>query len=117
MIPYFHLEAFHLTDSLALQPFGLLVGTGVLMGAWLAKKRGAEVGISEQEVRDSIFWAVVPAFWMAHWFDLFLYHPEWFEEKGPLIFFKFWDGMSSFGGFFGALIGLSFYFKRKRKPW
>lgn len=117
MIPFIRATSLHLTDSIVLQPFGLLVGTGVMLGAWLVKRRAREVGIAEDEIRDVIFWSVIPGFWMAHWFTLFLYHPEWLDSKGPLIIFKFWEGLSSFGGFLGAFLGGFFYFWRKKKPW
>jgi phosphatidylglycerol:prolipoprotein diacylglycerol transferase len=117
MIPYFQATAIHLTDSIALQPFGLLVGTGVLLGAWLAKRRAREAGVSEDEIRSAIFSAVIPGFLMAHWVTLFFYHFEWLDTKGPLIIFKFWEGLSSFGGFLGAFLGLLVYFGRKRKSW
>src|SRR4051812_35875230 len=80
MIPYFNLTAIHLTDSIALQPFGLLVGTGVLAGAELAKRRAREAGVDASEIRDAIFWALVPGFWIAHWIVLAFYHQEWVAE-------------------------------------
>lgn len=117
MIPYFRPSAVPLFGGLQLQPFGLLVGTAVLMGVWMAKRRARQAGVPEKEIQDAIFWAVVPGFLMAHWWTVFLYHPDWIETRGWTIIFKFWEGLSSFGGFFGALIGLTAYFKYLRKPW
>jgi phosphatidylglycerol:prolipoprotein diacylglycerol transferase len=117
MIPYFKAQPIHLFGSLQLQPFGLLVGTGVLAGAWLCKRRARQAGIPEKEIQDAIFWAVVPGFLMAHWWTVFLYHPDWLDTRGWSIVFKFWEGLSSFGGFFGAFLGMSFYFWHLRKPW
>jgi phosphatidylglycerol:prolipoprotein diacylglycerol transferase len=117
MIPFFKAHAIPIYGSLQLQPFGLLVGTGVLLGAWLCKKRAKEAGIPEKEIQDAIFWAVVPGFIMAHWWTVFLYHTEWLDTKGWVVALKFWEGLSSFGGFFGAFLGMTFYFTRLRKPW
>jgi phosphatidylglycerol:prolipoprotein diacylglycerol transferase len=36
-------------------------------------------------------------------------------ETGPRDWLAFWNGMDSFGGFFGALVGLALYFRRR--PW
>jgi phosphatidylglycerol---prolipoprotein diacylglyceryl transferase len=117
MIPFFKAYPIPVVGALQLQPFGLLVGTGVLAGAWLCKRRAKEVGISEKEIQDTIFWAVVPGFIMAHWWTVFLYHSDWLETKGWIVALQFWDGLSSFGGFLGALLGMAFYFRRIRKPW
>ena len=117
MIPYFKAQPIPLYGSLQLQPFGLLVGTGVLLGAWLVKKRAKEAGIPEKEIQDAIFWAVVPGFIMAHLWTVFLYHTEWLDTRGWIVALKFWEGLSSFGGFFGAFLGLAFYFTRLHKPW
>jgi phosphatidylglycerol:prolipoprotein diacylglycerol transferase len=117
MIPYFKPTPIQLFGGLQLQPFGLLVGTAVLAGAWMAKRRANQAGIPEKEIQDAIFWAVVPGFLMAHWWTVFLYHPDWIESRGWTIIFKFWEGLSSFGGIFGALLGLAAYFRHLGKPW
>ena len=51
MIPYFKATPIQLFGGLQLQPFGLLVGTAVLMGAWLTKRRAREAGIPVESVR------------------------------------------------------------------
>jgi phosphatidylglycerol:prolipoprotein diacylglycerol transferase len=117
MIPFFRVHPIPVFGNLTLQPFGLLVGTGVLVGAWFAKRRAHQDGIPEKEIQDAIFWAVVPGFLMAHWWTVFLYHPEWLDERGWSVVFKFWEGLSSFGGFFGAALGMFLYFRHLHKPW
>jgi phosphatidylglycerol:prolipoprotein diacylglycerol transferase len=42
--------------------------------------------------------------------------PAWLA-KDHLVLLKIWRGMSSFGGFAGALAGAFFYFQRRRRPW
>ena len=69
MIPFIRVHPIEIYGSLQLQPFGLLVGTGVLAGAWLCKRRAKQAGIPEKEIQDAIFWAVVPGFLMAHWWS------------------------------------------------
>lgn len=117
MIPYIRPEPIALFGGLKLQPFGMLVVTGVLAGAWLVRRRAREAGIALQEVQDMIFWAVIPGFIMAHWWTVILYHPEWLESRGWIVLLKFWEGLSSFGGFFGAFLGLAFYFRGRKKSW
>jgi phosphatidylglycerol:prolipoprotein diacylglycerol transferase len=117
MIPYFRPQPIQLFGGLQLQPFGLLVGLAVLLGAWLYKRRARQAGLPEREAQDVVFWAVVPGFFMAHWWTVFLYHPDWLDTRGWTIVFKFWEGLSSFGGFFGAFLGTFAYFMYLRKPW
>jgi phosphatidylglycerol:prolipoprotein diacylglycerol transferase len=38
-------------------------------------------------------------------------------RHGVLGLFEFWNGMSAFGGFFGALIGLALYYARRGATW
>jgi phosphatidylglycerol:prolipoprotein diacylglycerol transferase len=46
-----------------------------------------------------------------------LYQPGELSQRGPWVLLEFWNGMSSFGGFFGALLGLAVYYRRLGKPW
>jgi phosphatidylglycerol:prolipoprotein diacylglycerol transferase len=48
---------------------------------------------------------------IGHVFDAIAYHPEVVADN-PLFLLRIWDGLSSFGGFLGAVIGLFVYLKR-----
>jgi phosphatidylglycerol:prolipoprotein diacylglycerol transferase len=60
-------------------------------------------------------WALISGFLGSHLVVL-LTEPHAFEHGfGSLV--EFWNGMSAFGGFFGALAGLTIHFRRRRRQW
>jgi phosphatidylglycerol---prolipoprotein diacylglyceryl transferase len=114
MIPWF------VTPSLPLGPvaihvFGVLVACGILVGARLTQKRGVQLGLDPERVSQMITTVLICGFLMAHWFDVFAYPPAhqditlW-KILNPL------EGISSFGGFAGALIGLYAWCRVKKQP-
>lgn len=108
MIPYFQIPPLHIVGSYALQPFGTLVVTGILLGAWMAQRRAREHGIERSEMSNTVFSAVAPGLLGARVFDYLFY------GTGPLLSL----GLSSYGGFLGALIGMTVYFTWfNRKAW
>jgi phosphatidylglycerol---prolipoprotein diacylglyceryl transferase len=88
MIPYIKVPDLHL-GPLTLHPFGILVATGVLVGTALASRRAKWLG-----------------------YDLFYHWDEVVKRPYSLLFL--WEGLSSFGGFVGALIGILLW---KRLDW
>ena len=112
MIPYFEVQNFHL-GSITIQTWGLMVALGFLFGAfasvWLAKKRGLEPKI----VWDSLTWIIVGALIGARLIHVIFYEPAYFAGN-PLEIIAIWNGgLSSVGGFIGALIGGITVLKRK----
>lgn len=126
MIPWFRLEGIpipfpeyvdvfgyriSLPQDWAIQPFGLLVATGVMLGASLAERRARVVGVHPSAVASCGGHVLVGGFVVGHVFDTLAYHPELVLER-PLQLLRVWDGLSSFGGFLGAVLGLSVYVRR-----
>lgn len=103
MIPYIHVEVLRI-GPLPLQPFGILVATGVAIGIWLSVRRARQLGVHARELHSFITWILLPGFIGGHVFDSIFYHPqEVMQHPETLVFF--WYGLSSFGGFLGALLG------------
>lgn len=98
-----------------IKPFGLLVATGVYLGAWVAMRRGRQRGLDEVKLNSFIVWVVGLGFVGAHVFDAIFYTPERIARDW-LYIFKLWAGLSSYGGFLGAIIGalLFKYVKREK---
>lgn len=112
-IPWFKLKGWTIPDSdIGIQPFGILVAIGVLAGARLAEWRAVRLGMKREVISDFITHVVLIGFILGHIFDMVFYYPEKIIEK-PLEILMIWRSLSSFGGFFGAVIG-AFYWRSKR---
>lgn len=109
-LPYFTLPSIDL-GPLSLQPFGILVATGVLVGAYVARKRAETLQLDEDHLRSLIGWILVTGFVGAHIFDVLAYQMDELKED-PLLLIKVWAGISSYGGFLGALIGFFVYTRK-----
>ncbi len=88
----------------SIKPFGTLVALGVYIGAIVAKRRADERRLDAKKMTDLIFWTVAAGFIGGHVLDAVFYHPARLA-KDPLYVLRLWDGLSSYGGFTGALIG------------
>ena len=115
-IPWFKLEGIHipgLPESVAIQPFGLLVAIGVIWGARVTEKRSSRLGLRSDLISDFITHVVIIGFVLGHIFDRVFYEPE-IILKEPWDLLMPWRSLSSFGGFFGAVAG-AFIWKARRK--
>ncbi|MBX3211945.1 MAG: prolipoprotein diacylglyceryl transferase [Labilithrix sp.] len=104
MIPYIHVPDLKL-GPLTLHPFGLLVATGVIIGTWLATRRARQRGLDLDKLNSFITWMLVAGFLGGHMLDQIFYHPAEVLKR-PWSIFLLWEGLSSFGGFVGGLIGV-----------
>ncbi|HTM20643.1 MAG TPA: prolipoprotein diacylglyceryl transferase family protein [Kofleriaceae bacterium] len=102
-LPYFTLPTIQI-GPLDLQPFGILVATGVLLGAWIGRLRGKYLGVDENEIRVLTGYLLVFGFLGAHLFDTLFYGMDRLKED-PILILKVWDGISSYGGFIGGVVG------------
>lgn len=118
-IPWFRAEAIEIPTPwgtpLAIHPFGLLVATGVVLGAYLARWKAKRDGLHPETVMNLAGWVLVPGFVCAHIFDDLAYRPELVAEN-PLHLLMIWEGISSFGGFFGAIAGALVWRHRNGLP-
>ena len=116
MIPYFQIPSLPIFDSVAIHPFGVLVATGILVGASLTIRRGRKLGLDEEMVKSMIFWSVFTGFVFAHVLDVLLYqeHPDTGSMVRALLDPR--SGLSSMGGFLGAVVGLFAWCKRNKQP-
>jgi phosphatidylglycerol:prolipoprotein diacylglycerol transferase len=116
MFPYIHVPDLPLLKEqvdvlgihigpIALHPFGLLVATGVIIGTYLATNRARKMGLDLERLNSFITWMLVAGFIGGHMLDDIFYHPDEIA-KNPLRLIKLWEGLSSFGGFTGGLIGV-----------
>jgi phosphatidylglycerol---prolipoprotein diacylglyceryl transferase len=104
VLPYIDLPELKL-GPIPIHWFGILVATAVLVGISLARWRAPRHGLDRDRLESFINWMLVGGFLGAHVFDSLFYHPgEVLRRPWSLLFI--WEGLSSFGGFLGALIGV-----------
>jgi phosphatidylglycerol:prolipoprotein diacylglycerol transferase len=100
---------------ISIKPFGALVAIGVYLGAYLTLQRARRIGLDERAMGSFIAHVVGYGFVGGHVLDELFYYPQRLVDD-PLSIFKLWDGLSSFGGFTGAVIGMLIWRSRLRVP-
>jgi phosphatidylglycerol:prolipoprotein diacylglycerol transferase len=114
MIPYIDIGPWQL-GPLTIYPFGIMVGLAILVGAAVGQKRAEKLGLNPKVFSEAVIWMYVGAFAMAHWVSVIFYFPHRIWED-PLSLLKFWEGISSFGGFLGGAATLYIYARIKKLP-
>ncbi len=115
-IPYdlFMFGPWEIYGPLKIQSFGLLVAIGLLLAFTMASRRGErEFGISGEEFQNFGMYLVVIGWISSHVLNIVFYEPEKILED-PLILFKVWGSISSYGGFIGGVLAAFIY--RWRHP-
>lgn len=98
-----------------LEPFGIVVAVGVLIGMSVCLRYAKEKNLDEYMARDQMFWILVFGFIVSHWISVLFYFPGQVLED-PWVLLKITNGLSSVGGFFGAFIGMNWYLWRMKQP-
>lgn len=112
LTPYLQVPSLPIWGRIAIHPFGILVAGGVVIGAWLTRRRGLKLGLREEMVRSMIAWSVLSGFVGAHVVDVLMYQRgDPAERLAALMDPRM--GLSSMGGFAGAVLGLWVWCRRK----
>lgn len=127
LIPWFELSAweipFPFIGSLKLQPFGLLVAIGILVGSRVAEWRAERTGVPRHLVADFLIYTVFIGLVLCAVLNMAMYEPEKFAQMGRAIASWFssgesvpfpYPGLSSFGGFVGGT-AVAFWYRQKKK--
>lgn len=96
----------------SIKPFGALVALGVTAGIMVSMARCRQRGLDTNEMKDFIVYVVGIGFVVSHVLDAVFYHPATVLAE-PLYLLKIWAGLSSYGGFIGAVVG-AFVYRRVR---
>jgi phosphatidylglycerol---prolipoprotein diacylglyceryl transferase len=107
MIPYFAQPHLSL-GPVSIHLFGVLVAIGLLAGLRLVRQRAEVTGLNVALAERLGIWVIVGGFAGAHLIDRLVYFPRetWAD---PMSLLRFWESISSFGGFLGATVaGLVF---------
>lgn len=118
LIPYFPPPVFNIF-GLPLDSWSLLVALGFVFGMEVSRARAIRLGIEIKDIVDGALFIVGMGFIFGHWVYVLAYHPELIDEHGWEIMLRIWAGQSSNGGFLGAIIGTTLWFRviRPRPFW
>jgi phosphatidylglycerol:prolipoprotein diacylglycerol transferase len=111
MLPYFPQPSLRV-GPIDFHLFGFLVVMGAFVGLEIARRRAAQAGLERARI-DAVFgWVLVFGFVGGHVFDELLYEPAR-ALAHPLSLLRIWDGLGSFGGFAGAIVGATLFAWRR----
>ena len=114
MIPYFAQPEYHLFGPVTVHAFGAIVAIAVIVGWQMAFARARKKGLEPELFEDLLSYVVLTGFVVAHLYSVLAYFPREAMEN-PLLLLKFWEDISSFGGFVGGLLGLWLFFRFKAR--
>jgi phosphatidylglycerol:prolipoprotein diacylglycerol transferase len=113
VIPYFEQPRLPL-GLFTIHAFGVLVAVAMLVGMRMVRRRAQSDGLDPLLADRLVTWILLGGFAGAHLVDRLIYFPaETLAE--PVRLLKFWEGLSSFGGFLGAIVGAILFFRRNSK--
>lgn len=120
LIPYLSMPEKTLVDlpvigQLKLQVFGPLVAVGVIIGLQRVLTYAKHKDMDEFMIRDLMFWVLIFGFVISHWVSVIFYFPE-DVARNPWLLLMIWNGLSSVGGFFGALVGVWWFSRKHNQP-
>jgi phosphatidylglycerol:prolipoprotein diacylglycerol transferase len=98
-----------------LKLFGGIVAFGVYLGIIVATRHAKERRIEAERMNSFIWWILIGGFACAHILDDVFYHPEEIA-RNPFHILMLWVGISSYGGFVGALGGALAFRWHTKKP-
>ena len=113
MIPYFYYPTITL-GPFTLYVWGLFVAIGIITAASLALRQEKRNGLDPNIIVGWCLWIVLGAFVGARLFHVFFYNWPYYQTH-LVDALKIWEGgLSSFGGFTGAIIVSLIYFRNKK---
>lgn len=111
MIPYFAQPQIGL-GPVTIHAFGVLVACAILIGTKIVTRRAVAQGVSQQSVGRFLSWVLIGGFAGAHLVDRLVYFPAE-TMADPVRILRFWEGLSSFGGFVGGSVGAVLFLHRQ----
>ena len=108
-VPYIEQPSLSI-GPLTIHAFGAMVGAAVFAGLSIGARRFAKFGLDRAVGERFAWWVIVGGFLGAHLFSVLLYFPEKVAAN-PLVLFKIWEDISSFGSIIGGGLGVWFFFQ------
>jgi phosphatidylglycerol:prolipoprotein diacylglycerol transferase len=109
-LPYIKQPSISL-GPITIHAFGVLVAIAMLVGMRVVRKRAVSQALDGHTADRLVTWILIGGFIGAHLVDRLVYFPaETLAE--PIRLLRFWEGLSSFGGFVGAVCAAWIFFRR-----
>lgn len=120
MIPSWYSPTFQI-GPLTLHTWGAVVAIGIVVAVWVAQWRAKRTGLDPKKIIDLAFWVIVAAFLGARIFHVFFYAWPYYQSHPAEIIRIDRGGLSSFGGFIGAVLAFLVFSKYaildNKSPW
>lgn len=95
--------------------YGIIMGSAVLLGLYLALREGKRRGVDENDILDLIFW-VIPAAILGARLYYVLFELDYYMAH-PAEIIAIWNGgLAIHGGLIGAILVGYFYVKKRNLP-
>ena len=112
LIPWFRLDPIDIPGPIDIQPFGILVAIGILVGTRVAEWRGERIGVPRELVTNFLFFVIVVGFISSMVLNVVMYEPE---KIAKMLQGEFsYPGLTTFGGLFGGAVAALYYGRRHR---
>lgn len=105
-------DASWLPDGVYVHVFGMMVALAVLVGALVADRKAKREGIHPRVMGELLGYILIGGFVLGHVLDAIFYHWEVVVAQ-PWFLLELWNGLSSFGGFVGAVVGAVVWTRRR----
>lgn len=116
MIPYFQYNAI-IIGPVTIQVWGLMVALGIIAAVLCMRSLAKKYFLSFDLLLDMTTWVLVSAFVFARVFHVVFYARD-FYLSNPWAALRIWEGgASSLGGFFGAILALWLFAKKRHITW
>jgi phosphatidylglycerol:prolipoprotein diacylglycerol transferase len=109
MLPYFRQPELSI-GSFKIHAFGALVALAVLVGSEIVRRRALRARLEPLAAASMVSWIVLVGFAGAHLVDRLIYFPR-ATMADPMSLLRFWEGISSFGGFLFGGFGAWLFFR------
>jgi phosphatidylglycerol:prolipoprotein diacylglycerol transferase len=93
------------------------VPAAIVSGYWFGLRRARQGGLDDRLWESATQWAVGMGLVISHAVEILLYQPQRLKAEGWLTLLKFWEGLSSYGGFAGAVVTLFVFYGIRRRRW
>lgn len=111
MVPYFQQPSISF-GPITIAAFGVIVAGSVFAGLEIGRRRFRKLGLDVARGEALGGYVLIGGFLGAHLFSVLFYFPEKLLAN-PLLLFKVWEDISSFGGILGGAFAMWLYFRIK----